>query len=61
MLALAAASLEDAVPRWAFFGPATLLCMAAWLAALVWLRHPLAQDPAFVRVLGRFGLQRPPR
>jgi len=36
---------------------AALACIVSWLLALVWLRHPLAQDPAFRRFMPRW-LQR---
>ncbi|MBC7378235.1 MAG: lipopolysaccharide biosynthesis protein [Burkholderiaceae bacterium] len=60
LMAVASARLEGVVPRWAFFAPATVMCVAAWLAALVWLRHPLAQDEVFLRLLKRFRLRRLP-
>ncbi len=37
---------------------AIFLCITSWLLALVLLRHPLALDPAFQRVLSRLGLRR---
>jgi len=47
-LALAwAGAAATSGPRWWAFGLAVPLCMGSWLAALVWLKHPLSQDPAF--------------
>lgn len=34
------------------FGLAILSCMLGWLLALVFCRHPMADDPAFIRLTG---------
>lgn len=44
---------------WPGFALAIAGCIAAWLLALSWCRHPLAADPAFVR-LTRFRQRRRP-
>jgi len=50
-LALAGAVVTPG-PRWLAFGVAIPLCVGSWLLALVWLRHPLAHDPIFLRAQG---------
>ncbi len=40
-------------PRWLAFSLAVPLCIGGWLAALVWLKHPLSRDPVFLGARAR--------
>ena len=44
---------------WPGFALAIVSCIASWLLALSWCRHPLAADPAFARLTARFRRRRP--
>jgi lipopolysaccharide exporter len=44
---------------WPGFALAIVSCIAFWLLALSWCRHPLAADPAFARLTARFLRRRP--
>ncbi|KPF45632.1 hypothetical protein D621_17785 [beta proteobacterium AAP51] len=47
MLAMAGSATATG-PRWLAFALAVPVCIGGWLVALVVLKHPLAQDPAFL-------------
>ncbi len=54
ILALLLAGSPGSNSSWIAFGAAVALCPLCWLLAVVWLRHPLADDPAFARAFGRW-------
>ena len=52
LLAWTAAEHRGDALGWVAFGAAVALCPLSWVLALVWLRHPLADDPVFHRLVG---------
>ena len=51
LLAWYAVPMRGTLTGMASFGAACVLCVLGWIAATILLRHPLADDPAFQRIM----------